>query len=191
MHNHLVLRLGVAVIVAGVTWFSSLRAQDTKPALTVFRSMAQNIADEVSGNLAVERSKRISLVVESARLRIVLENAFLEALRKNGYRAGIHDPSADASLKVLSLEETMRYDERGYGTLERTISLTLEIRIDSGEESRMLGNPARQVKDTVDEREELPAGEESRDDGWESVAGPLVVIGAAIVLVYLFFTVRS
>lgn len=190
--RHIARCLVATAVIAAVFRPSNLQAQNAKPAMMVFREMAQSIADEASGGLGLDRTKTISLTVESGRLKTVLENAFLDAFRKNRYRIGIHDPSAAASVKVLSLEESLRYDEHRPGVFGRNMRLTVEVRLDGNEgDSRMLGRPARQVRDTVDQKEDLPAGEEAHGNGWELIAGPLIVVGAAMVLVYLFFTVRS
>jgi hypothetical protein len=79
---------------------------------------------------------------------------------------------------------------------ERDIQTTLEARIVKGaeRETHILGTFHRETKDTaqVFTTELLPTVQKNDETGiFQRMLTPFIVVGGAIVIVYLFFTVRS
>ena len=163
----------------------------------IIRSQLQSIADEVVDSAKFDEKVRVAVVVEGEGLRTQTENAFIEALQKRNYTSVVIDTTAtNQRLHLFIFNTEMKTRELGTKLSERDIRTTLEARMVSGadHEVHMLGTFRRETKDTaqVFTAGMLQAGQNNEESGiLQRVLTPFIIIGGAIVIVYLFFTVRS
>jgi hypothetical protein len=164
---------------------------------SIIRSQLQSIADEVVDSVQFDVKERVAVFVEGEGLRMLTENAFIEALQKRHYTSVVIDTASihqiihvfifNAEIKVRELNT--KYSERNIGT-------TLEAKavLGADRQVRMLGTFHRETKDTafVFASGLNPAVQKNDDSGFlQRMLTPFIIVGGAIVIVYLFFTVRS
>jgi hypothetical protein len=99
-------------------------------------------------------------------------------------------------LSVFVFQPDIKVRELDAKASERTIRTILEARMLKGtnHEERMLGTFRRETKDTAQVflSAVLPAAQQNENTGvFQRMLTPFIVVGGAIVIVYLFFTVRS
>jgi hypothetical protein len=97
---------------------------------------------------------------------------------------------------VFFLNAEVKVRELDTKLSERSIRITLEVRTTKGaeRETHILGTFHRETKDTaqVFATELLPTVQKNDETGiLQRMLTPFIVVGGAIVIVYLFFTVRS
>ena len=95
---------------------------------------------------------------------------------------------------ILNAENKIRELDAKF--TERHIRTTLEARMIKGPEREvsMLGTFQRETNDTVQifKTELLPTVQKNDENGiLQRMLTPFIVVGGAVVIVYLFFTVRS
>jgi hypothetical protein len=165
--------------------------------LSIVRAQLQSIADEVVDSATFDRNGRVAVLVEGEGPRTLAENAFIEAFQKRKYAfVGIDTASTNQILQVFFYNAEIKVRELDAKHSARTIRTTLEARmVKSAErEVRMLGTFQRETKDTaqVFAAGMLPPAQKSDENGTlQRMLTPFIVVGSAIVIVYLFFTVRS
>jgi hypothetical protein len=163
----------------------------------VVRSQLQSIADEVVDSAKFDVKGRVAVLVEGEGPRALAENAFIEAFQKRNYASVVIDTaSINQILHMFILNAEIKVRELDAKLSERNIRTTLEARIVKGAEHevRMLGTFHRETIDTaqVFTAGLLPAVQKNDETGiLQRMLTPFIVVGGAIVIVYLFFTVRS
>ena len=162
----------------------------------VVRLQLQSIADEVVGQLTVEEGRSVGLDIESSRFHSLTENAFLDALQKRHLTAmSSSSVGSQNSLNVLLLDLHIGYTEIGAGLFERTSRTVVEARIRRGENEavrRLERTTTDSTKVREDENEIARAMSEDDTPSFiDRTLLPVAVIAGAMVIVYLFFTVRS
>jgi hypothetical protein len=164
---------------------------------SIVRSQLQSIADEVVDSAKFDVKGRVAVLVEGEGPRTLAENAFIEVLQKRNYTSVVIDTaSTNQMLQVFLLNTEITAKELNAKVSERNIRTTLEARTVKGveREVRILGTFLRETKDTaqVFTAGMLPATQKSDENGiLQRMLTPFIVVGGAIVIVYLFFTVRS
>ena len=164
---------------------------------TVVRAQLQSIADEVIDSAKFDVQERVAVFVEGDGSRTLTENAFIEALQKRKYTSIVMDTvSVHQLLHVYILSAEIKVHELNATVSERITRTTLEARMAVGTEHnvRMLGTFQRLTKDTVQAPVLglIPAVQNSDENGiLQRMLTPLIVVGGAVMIVYLFFTVRS
>ena len=163
----------------------------------VERMQLRSIAEESLAQAQFDPKDRVAILVEGDGPRTLVENAFIEALQKRNF-VPVTDvaTASNQSLRVYLLECSMRVRELEPPRKERTVSTELEIRTVKGSkhETRILGTFHRVDKDTAQVFPEnrtampLPQGDEG---AIQRVLTPIIAIGGAVLIVYLFFTVRN
>lgn len=193
----------VAVLLATVLGAGRVCAQALPQVSTpmVFRMHFQSLAGEVAEKLKPKPGCRIGIVVESERSATMVENAFIQELGGKGCRTFVKPApdSADLMLSLSVLTEQVRFDEIGSSGFLRTVSVDIEARVmDAGQKSaEIVGTFHRFSRDTVTQRDEgraFPNGSSREPEElstFQKLIGPLVVLTGGILVVYLFFTVRS
>lgn len=193
----------VAVLLATVLGGERICAQEFQPVSIpmAFRMHFQSLAGEVVEKLKLKPGSRIGIVVEARRSTTMVENAFIQELGGKGFRSFVK-PAPDSTDMVLSLcvlTEQVRFDDViGRGFL-RTVSIDVEARVmDAGQKSAaIVGTFHRLSRDTVTQKDDglaFPNGstrEQEESSTLQKLIGPLVVLTGGILVVYLFFTVRS
>ncbi len=161
------------------------------------RSQLQSIADEVVDSAKLDINGRIAVLVEGEGPKTLAENAFIEALQKRNYISMVINTAAiNQMLHVVFLNSKIEVRNLDAKSSERNIQTTLEVRITKGaeREARILGSFHRETKDTAQAFTTgfLPTTQRNDETGiLQRMLTPFIVIGGAIVIVYLFFTVRS
>ncbi len=169
-------------------------------AALVLRSQAASIADEVVRKIdpSISSMDNVGLTVTGGTARMLVENAFLDLLGRKGIRASLGEAVSGRkqSLQVNVLDQSVRYAGLASGGYRREIQTAIEARRSSNDTSaaEYLGLFKRQDVDTVSFREEagivtdVHDGERTLSD---RLLGPILMIGGAFLIVYLFFTVRN
>jgi hypothetical protein len=192
-----------AVFLATVLGGGSVCAQGLRQVSTpmVFRMHLQSLAAEVAEKLQLRTGSRIGLVVEAQRSATMVENAFIQVLSGKGCRTFVK-PAPDSTDLLLSLNvltENVRFDDVISHGFLRTITIDVEARVmDSGGKSAdVVGTFHRVSRDTVTQKDEGLAvrngsiHEPEELSTLQKLIGPLIVLTGGILVVYLFFTVRS
>jgi hypothetical protein len=133
--------------------------------------------------------------------RELVENAFVKSLQNRGFRPFLK-PMRDSlaiNLRIAVLNDRARFKEIAQSSYERIVQTELEARTerDNGESLSYLGIFHRVTSDTVSSKDmEVPVqhrGDVGDEDAtlFQKVVGPLIVLASGILVVYLFFTVRS
>ena len=166
----------------------------------VLRSQAGGVAEEALGKLdaSLKGLDQISLNVEGGSARALVENAFLELLTRHGIHTSLQ-PAQGVGKRVLQvtvLEQGVRYVGLSTGEYRREVRTSVEARDLPRDSSSMqyLGIFSRVDVDTVAFREEIgisPLARESERTLFDKLVGPVLLIGGAFLVVYLFFTVRN
>ena len=187
----------VVVLIIGMP--AALRAADSVGVTSalVARSQLRSIAEESLDQAQFDPKDRVVVVVEGEGPRALAENAFVEALQKRNYVPATDIGTApEQSVRVYLLGFDIRIRALDSQQMERTVRTQLEVRTVKGSqhETRVLGTFLREERDTArafpENRMPLPVPQ--GDEGTlQRVLTPLVVIGGAVLIVYLFFTVRS
>ena len=165
--------------------------------MSVMRSQLQSIADEVVDSAKLDIKGRVAVLVEGEGPRTLAENAFIEALQKRNYVSMVTDTvSANQILHVFFISAEIKLRELDAKLSERNIRTTLEVRMVKGAERevRILGTFHRETRDTaqVFATELLPTVQKNDETRiFQRMITPFIIVGGAIVIVYLFFTVRS
>jgi hypothetical protein len=162
----------------------------------VIRSQFQSIADEVISKAGFDSSARIDIIVEGEKWRALAENAFIEALRNNGNIPVFgSETGADRVLHLFILSTSQKAKSIGGDKFEREIVTSLEARTElkGGNDIKLLGTFRRSWVDTSNVLPDsgFPDDNKEKTGVLPLLLTPLVVIGSAILIVYLFFTVRS
>lgn len=166
----------------------------------ILRSQAGSVAEETLAKLSPvsNGTEPIGLHVEGGSAHALLENAFLELLSRQGMHASLQSSpvSTKRVLQVLILEQGVRYSGLSSGEYHREVHTEIEAREQQGDTSsvRYLGKFSRVDVDTVAFREDsglLPVAREGERNLLDKLIGPVLLIGGAFLVVYLFFTVRN
>jgi hypothetical protein len=163
----------------------------------VIRAQLRSIADEVIDSAKFDVQEHVAVIVEGEGPRMLTENAFIETLQKRKYTSVATDTaSVHQLLHVYILGTDIKLRELNAGTSERITRTALETRMTAGAERTvyLLGTFQRETKDTVQTPAPgfIPAVQNSDDNGiLQRMLTPLIVVGGAVMIVYLFFTVRS
>jgi len=180
---------------------AALQAQTVRMSgMLVLRSQAGGVAEEAVGKLAASMKglDQIGLNVEGGIARALMENAFLELLNRQGIRTSLQrGPGAEKRiLQVTILEQAVRYVGLSSGEYRREVRTSIEARHMLPDTSFMqyVGAFHRVDIDTVAFREEVGIWPVARDGDrtlFDKLVGPVLLIGGAFLVVYLFFTVRN
>jgi hypothetical protein len=192
----------LAALIVGLIISLDVHAQGTpdqfSSALTVLHRQALSIMGEVLSRIVPAPAGMVSVSVEQASFPLAVENAALQVLQEN-HVAVVPGADSAAVLRLLVLDQSVRYDQLVGGLFERTILTRLEARWEdrAGGGWRYLGEFERSEKDTARNAERpVVTGSAAHDtsqvsSGWERIVTPVVVLGGAVLIIYLFFTVRS
>jgi hypothetical protein len=185
------------VLVIGVTATSSAADSIGVASAAVARSQLRSIAEETLDRAQLDQKYRVAVIVEGEGPRALAENAFVEALQERNYIPVMDIGGASGqSIRVYFLGFDVRVRELDHRNMERTVSTELEVRTVKGlqHESRVLGTFRREDKDTAQTFPEnrMPVAAPHGDEGTvQRMLAPLIVISGAVLIIYLFFTVRS
>lgn len=169
--------------------------------VNIVRQQLGSIAEEVVGKLHLAEKSAVGVRVQPSGVSGLVENAFVEALQRQGYRPflGSGGDSVGVDLMVDLLTGGAQYSPIVPAGYERKVQTELEARTQrrSGEAIAVLGTFHRIWSDTVSAKDAdalVPRTTEAGDEEgrfFQRLVGPLVVLASGIIIVYLFFTVRS
>jgi hypothetical protein len=175
-------------------------ASNPSTALVVHEQL-KSIAEEVAGRVLFDAGNKVVVNINAEKDLTLVENAFLQALDRKGFPARLYrgPDSVDVSLKVDLLTDRVSFDEAAGGAFVRTVQIDLEARVEYAAK-----RPAevfclfhRTAIDTVSQKDPgalVKLGIRSIDAEttlFQRLVGPLIVLAGSIIVVYLFFTVRS
>jgi hypothetical protein len=187
--------------IAGLLAVTVLHAQTARMSGTlVLRSQAGGVAEETLGKLgtSLKGVDQLILNVDGGSSRTLIENAFLELLNREGIHTSLRTVQGVGieALQIVVLEQGVRYAGLSTGEYRREIRTTIEAREVPRDSSAMkyVGTFSRSDVDTVAFREEggiLPIARDSERTLFDKLVGPMLLIGGAFLVVYLFFAVRN
>jgi|GEM_PF-2445570 len=163
--------------------------------------MGYQIAGEVLGSAGLSASDSVSIRLEATTPPTYLENAFLRALSEQSIH--VMRPSSGTNqrkiIHLLVLEQEVQYGAIDSSRWDRMISLVVEVRIDHPNGTvNYLGKYSRRASDLVDARESWPSqigefhvGRSESTSSLFKLLGPVLAITGTVIMIYLFFTVRS
>lgn len=166
----------------------------------VLRSQAGSIVEEAWSHLAdsLRRDGDIRVFVEGGSAKRIVENACLEFLGQHGFRAQlVQSPQRGGEvIQVTVLEQSVQYRLLANGQSHREVRTVMEMRRTTARDEivKYAGPFQRHAVDTVAVRDdgglaELRNAEER--SFVDRIVGPVLLIGGAFLVVYLFFTVRN
>jgi hypothetical protein len=191
----------VVCCIAGFLAVTALHAQTARMSGTlVLRSQAGGVAEEALNKVgtSLKGVDQIILIVDGGSARALIENAFLELLNRQGIHTSLRPEQAVGNrvLQVVVLEQGVRYVGLSTGEYRREVRTAIEARDVPRDSSatKYVGTFSRSDIDTVAFREEggmLPLARDSERTLFDKLVGPVLLIGGAFLVVYLFFTVRN
>ena len=197
-------RIARIVFFAGLmvlTFLTGLQAQTVgMSAALVLRSQASSIAEESFKKMgpSISGLDNVGIVVTGGSARALVENAFLELLGRKGIHVSLQSSSSSLkqSMQFNVLDQSVRYAGLANGEYRREIQTAIEARRTSNDTAmaEYLGLFKRQDVDTVAFREDAGMATEVHDGErtlFDKLLGPILMIGGAFLIVYLFFTVRN
>ena len=158
-------------------------------ALAVYGQL-KSVAEELAAEFSMGRGQRFALTVESQFKKTVVENVLLEVLKDRG--AMVHLATAvgsavDSLLRVVVLVQEAKRNELEDGMAVRYVETVMDARI----ETRSGTVPAQKIFRRLN-TDTLRVRSWSTDASLlERLLEPAIVIGGAILVVFLLFTVRS
>ena len=179
----------------------ALQAQTARMSGTlVLRSQAGGVAEETIGKLGLSLKglDQMDLQVEGGTARVLIENAFVELLNRQGIHTSLRHAQGVGKrvLQVTVLEQGVRYVGLSTGDYRREVRTSVEVRDVPRDSSstQYVGTFSRVDVDTVAFREEVGVSLLARDSErtlFDKLIGPVLLVGGAFLVVYLFFTVRN
>ena len=163
----------------------------------ILRRQLQTIADQVMDKIKADVAGSVSIAVEGENPRTLAENAFVDAAQERGLRSTIGNSMPnEAILSVYILQAAARIHELNSKQSERIVDVSLEARLSTAEdrEMKLIGTFSESSKDTVPAefgKPALPTHQAEEGSTLQKILTPLIVIGSTVIIVYLFFTVRS
>jgi hypothetical protein len=163
----------------------------------VVRKQLHQIAMDVVDSAHIDMNRQVAVVVEGDGPRMLAENALIEALQNRHCMAVVIDTtSVSQILYAFVFRTSVKLHPVDDKYSERNTQTVLEARVVNGADRRaqMLGSFYRETNDTaqVYASPEFPDVQKNEEDSiFQRMMTPFIIIGGAIVIVYLFFTVRS
>jgi hypothetical protein len=192
----------VALLI--ILGWRTVRAQATEAnALLIMKAQTESIAQDVVKKLqrSDADSGRVVVRVEARTNQTMVENAFVDVLGRSVLKPllAMNPPPGAPAIDVLVLGQTVDYREIPDGAFERTVKTVLEARYQAGggADVEYLGTFQRSSADTVLHQDEVRVFGRRLEPSTESasffdkIAGPVLIITGAFLIVYLFFTVRN
>ncbi|MEX2117813.1 MAG: hypothetical protein WEB37_13100 [Bacteroidota bacterium] len=175
--------------VAAIPLATAQESEAQSDALVLYGQM-RSIAEELAAEFSVRPGQIFGMSVESQHQKTVTENQLLEVFKERGALIHLFPGSGSASdsvLRVVVLVQEAKRHEREEGTIVRSAETVIDARI----ETRSGEIPAqkmfrRTTTDTLQTRNRT-----AEMSMLERLLEPAIVIGGAILVVYLLFTVRS
>lgn len=195
------LRTILACSLAGFLATTVLEAQVARMSGTlILRAQAGSVAEETLGKLgtSLKGLDQMSVNVEGGTARTLIENAFLELLNRQGIHTSLQlvPGGGKPVLQITVLEQGVRYVGLSTGEYRREVRTSIEARDVPRDTSSMqyVGIFNRVDVDTVAFREDIgrvPVARDNERTLFDKLVGPMLLIGGAFLVVYLFFTVRN
>lgn len=163
----------------------------------VIRTQLQSIADVVVDSSKFDTKRKVGLIVEGESVLSLAENAFVEALQKRNYTSVLSTGTAlEQTLHIMILGINTKVRKIDANLSERSICTTLEARTVTGAEREVhsLGTFYRESKDTAETFLPIQLSSVQKDEETgvlQRLLTPFIVLGGAIIVVYLLFTVRN
>jgi hypothetical protein len=180
-------------------FYSNSCAQDSTDvsSVEVIRGLLKSIADEAVTRIKLNPQVRVALRVEGDGPRSLVENTFIEALQGQNYISILNVQSGEGQvLSVYLLGITLSAKQLDLKLFKRSCQTKLEVRtiVGADRKAQFIGTFHRESLDTVHtypSLQFLSQQGENEDSVMQRIMTPFILIGGAVLVVYLFFTVRS
>ena len=175
------LILLLIVAVAALPAFAQEPGQEGDE--SAVRSQLRDVGERIVEAAQLNPGSSVVLAVDAAQRRTIVENAFLESLQKRGVRAMLEGDRDSVQTPILRISD-VRWDRSGPPDAVLRTELDARVEDPGSGAVRYLGHF---VSDT--QGKAIPAVQSETILG--KILEPLVVISGTVLIVYLFFTVRS
>ncbi len=169
--------------------------------LNIVRQQFGSIADQACDSVKLAPASGVALAVVAAKDRNLVENAFVGALQRKGVKSWLAKDrdSSEVVVTVSVLTDKVGFEQLQHDMYARTVWTELEVRADfrSDRPAQDVGIFSRTMRDTVSQQETEQYARfggsvpDEESTVFQRLLAPLVVLGCGIIVVYLFFTVRS
>lgn len=163
----------------------------------IVRHQLKSIAQEVLAKSKFDPKVRVILNVEGDGPRSLAENSFIEIFNDQHFSSILLQRSIDEqTLSIYLLGVTVTSRQLDSKLFERRCQTKLDARTVTGldHETQFIGTFQRESLDTVhtfSSFDFFPEQITDKSNLSQRLLTPLILIGGAILIVYLFFTVRS
>ncbi len=192
---------GIALLCGTGVYYAAAQNAERPSTAMVLRQQWGSLAQEVVDSLQRPPRGPVVVWIQKAADSVLAQNAFLKSLERSGYSATLtplKDSNA-ANLTVSVLTDRTQMTPVARDLYVRSVQIDIEVRAEDGNGHRVtvLGIFHRAFVDTVTSGEAnlvpVPAAAARENDAslFQRIVGPLIVLASGIVIVYLFFTVRS
>lgn len=171
------IKVSANIALLAVVWMLPLVAQTENISADASSLQWKKIADSVLIGIPMPPSGRIALVVEAEKDRSLIENAFLATSEKKGLQILLEQEAASQGTPLMRISGIVNV-----GPASNNVSCDVRWE-EVGGVARYLGRFRGGAED--------PAADSGSGTVFERFVEPLVVIAGAVLIVYLFFTVRS
>ncbi|MEK6757284.1 MAG: hypothetical protein AABZ02_14115 [Bacteroidota bacterium] len=203
VQRHFTRFIALGVLIAVGSCGSQAQSSD-QSAFLILRSQVTSIAENIAARIrpGLVDSTYIRVGVEARTNQMMVENVFLDVFGKAGLKSSLAraDMATGSLVQVHVIDQMVSYAATASGKFQRSVQTVLEARFRAAARDDMmyLGSFQRALTDTVQQPEDLRkygiAGKSPTGDTnsfFEKVAGPILMIAGAFLIVYLFFTVRN
>jgi len=177
MKHALLLMMAVAVFPA----FAQESAQEGDE--SAVRSQLRELGERVVEAAQLNAGSSVVLAVDAMQRKTIVENAFLASLQRRGINVLLEGERDSVSVPVLRISDV----RSGHGGIpDAVLKTSLDARVEEPVAGtvRYLGHFVSDILDSG-----VPAVQSETILG--KILEPLVVISGTVLIVYLFFTVRS
>jgi hypothetical protein len=186
-HRHRMIspvRSGLMLVaIMAIPLGSHSQLLQTVPYSDTFKGRLVTLAGEAITTAGFAQGSQIVLVVEADSGKTMIENAFLESLQHAGFQASVRKLDVSPGTTVLRISDV----HLGTGTATMSVSNhdavpEFDARIEHEASTRYLGHFAWKGAES---------GALTTDSVLGKILEPLVVVSGTVLIVYLFFTIRS
>ena len=185
------------ILTAGIFQISPADETEKFTCAEVVRNQLKSMAEEVVNLSNLNPNNRVTLFVDGEEPRSLAENAFIEVLQNKGFTSVVKSEiEIEQMLHISILNVNIKVRELENKLSERTIRTMLEAKTVTGQqrEVKYLGKFQRQTADTAEvfSSAQLASAVKVENGGiMQRILTPFIVISGVVVVIYLFFTVRS
>ena len=177
------VRHGLLLILAVAAFPAFAQEPGQEGDEVVVRSQLRDLGERVVEKAQLSPGSTVVLAVDAPQRKTAIQNAFLESLQKRGIRVILEGERDSVRVPVLRLSD-VRSDR------SRMPDVVLKTELDARVEEPVSGD-VRYLGHFVSDAQGQGMSVVQSETILGKILEPLVVISGTVLIVYLFFTVRS